>query len=133
MKLHPLSISTPAHAPSALANATSAGSQRVDEVRELKQVFSQFVGESFYGMMLKSMRRTLGEPAYFHGGQAEEMFRSRLDQQVAEDLAGSPNNNLADSLFESQFPQHAQTLRAAQSGGGVSGNPLASLDALRRR
>ena len=38
---------------------------------ELREKFTQFVGETFYGQMIKSMRSTVGKPAYFHGGQAE--------------------------------------------------------------
>ena len=43
---------------------------------ELREKFTQFVGETFFGQMIKSMRSTVGKPAYFHGGQAEEAFRA---------------------------------------------------------
>ena len=52
-----------------------------------KEAFQDFVAGTFYKQMLKSLRASHGKPAYFHGGQAEEMFQSQLDQQVAEDLA----------------------------------------------
>jgi hypothetical protein len=51
----------------------------VKQARELKEAFTQFVGETFFGQMLKSMRQTVQEPAYFHGGMAEEQFQARLD------------------------------------------------------
>ena len=46
--------------------------------------FTQFVGEAFYGQMLKSMRSTVGKPAYFNGGHAEEVFQGQLDQTMAQ-------------------------------------------------
>ena len=53
---------------------------------ELREQFTQFVGEAFYGQMLKAMRATVGKPAYFHGGRAEEVFQGQLDQHMAEHL-----------------------------------------------
>src|SRR5690606_35299167 len=37
----------------------------VGKAREVREAFTQFVGETFYGHMLKSMRSTVGKPAYF--------------------------------------------------------------------
>ena len=53
---------------------------------ELREKFTQFVGEAFYGQMIKAMRSTVGKPAYFHGGRAEEVFKGQLDQTMAEQL-----------------------------------------------
>src|ERR1700754_2455592 len=47
---------------------------------ELKSTFTQFVGETFFSQMIKSMRSTVGEAAYFNGGQAEKVFQGQLDQ-----------------------------------------------------
>ena len=51
--------------------------------------------------MLKALRQTQGQPAYFHGGQAEQIFQSQLDQQVAEDLARDHGAAFAEPLFSS--------------------------------
>ncbi|CAL1151170.1 unnamed protein product [Cladocopium goreaui] len=63
--------------------------------------------------MLKSMRQSVGEPAYFHGGMAEEQFQARLDQQMAADLAAGQGATFADSLFETDHPEAAALLAAA--------------------
>ena len=42
---------------------------------KLREAFDSFVGETFYGQMLKEMRKTVGKSAYFDGGRAEEIFR----------------------------------------------------------
>lgn len=68
-----------------------------DEVREK---FEAFVGETFYTQMLKSLRSTVGKPAYMHGGQAEEMFRGLLDQVLAEDLAKATAHQFSGPMYE---------------------------------
>jgi Rod binding domain-containing protein len=78
---------------------------------EVREAFTQFVGESFYAQMLKSMRSSLGKPAYFHGGRAEEIFTGQLDQTLAEELADKSTQRLIDPLFERQFPWLAEQLR----------------------
>ena len=53
----------------------------------LRKAFDQFVGETFYGQMIQAMRKSQGKPAYFHGGQAEEIFTQQLDQVLSKKLA----------------------------------------------
>jgi Rod binding domain-containing protein len=80
---------------------------------ELREKFTQFVGESFYGQMLKSMRATVGKPAYFYGGHAEEVFQGQLDQTMAEHLTKASASKFADPMFERQFPQFAEAKPAS--------------------
>lgn len=74
---------------------------------ELREKFTQFVGETFYGQMFKAMRSTVGKPAYFYGGRAEEVFQSQLDQTMAQELTKSTAESFAKPMFERQFPQFA--------------------------
>ena len=67
---------------------------------ELREAFDQFVGETFYGQMLASMRKTQGKPAYFHGGRAEEIFQGQLDQVLSEQLAKANADTLSGPMFE---------------------------------
>ncbi|MCA9262091.1 MAG: rod-binding protein, partial [Planctomycetales bacterium] len=53
---------------------------------------------------------TVGEPAYFHGGQAEEAFRTQLDQTLADHMTEATADQIADPMFRNQFPQLAATL-----------------------
>jgi len=64
-----------------------------------KKVFNDFVGQTFYGQMLKAMRSTVDKPAYFHGGRAEEMFQSQLDQTIAEKLAEADGERFSGPMF----------------------------------
>ncbi|TWU34462.1 rod-binding protein [Novipirellula artificiosorum] len=67
---------------------------------EMKEAFTQFVGETMFGSMLASMRKTVGKPAYFHGGRTEEVFQKQMDQLIVEDLTESSASTLADPMFE---------------------------------
>ncbi len=104
----------------------AAGSTKPKD--ELREAFTDFVGQTFYGLMIKSMRSTVGKPAYFHGGQGEEIFRGQLDQIIAEQLTDATAAKFADPMFEQQFP-YASDSRSDSSA--QSGLPL--LDQLSRR
>ena len=67
---------------------------------KLRQVFDQFVGETFYSHMLKALRDTVDKPAYFHGGRGEEVFQGQLDQVLAEKLAETTAGQFTGPMFE---------------------------------
>lgn len=67
---------------------------------ELEEKFEEFVGTVFFAQFMKAMRRTAGKPAYFHGGQAEEIFQGQLDQTLIEQLAKQQGGSLGAELFE---------------------------------
>jgi hypothetical protein len=67
---------------------------------ELRQTFESFVGQTFFGQLLRAMRKTQNKPAYFHGGRAEEIFQQQLDQVVAERLAEACGEQFAGPMFE---------------------------------
>jgi Rod binding domain-containing protein len=78
---------------------------------EVREQFTQFVGEVFFGQMIKSMRATTGKPAYFHGGRGEEVFQGQLDQKLAEHLTEASAERFAEPMFERQFPRLAAQLK----------------------
>ena len=67
---------------------------------ELRQAFDAFVGEVFFGQMLKAMRQTVDKSAYFNGGRAEEVFQSQLDQILSEKMADASGPSLTGPMFE---------------------------------
>jgi Rod binding domain-containing protein len=87
----------------------SAAEQR-ESAKEVRDVFRKFVGEAFFGQMLKAMRSTQGKPAYFHGGHAEEVFQSQLDQVMSEKMTEASADQIADPMFRQQFPHQAALL-----------------------
>lgn len=104
--------------------------QRLSDARDLQNAFKDFVGKSFYGEMLKSMRSTLGEPAYFHGGNAEKIFQTQLDHQIADEMTNSNGNELSAAMFRRQFPREAKLIADADKQATAS---LTDLSSLRRR
>jgi hypothetical protein len=67
---------------------------------ELREKFDQFVGESFFGQLVKAMRQSVGKPAYFHGGRAEEVFQGQLDQALVERISESSAEKFTEPMFE---------------------------------
>jgi len=68
--------------------------------KPLREAFDSFVGETFYTQMLSSMRKSLGKPAYFHGGRAEEIFQGQLDQVLAEQMTTANAETFTGPMFE---------------------------------
>jgi hypothetical protein len=66
----------------------------------LRRTFESAIGQTLFAQMLKSMRKSLGKPAYFHGGRAEEVFQQQLDQVLAEKMAQSSASSFVGPMFE---------------------------------
>jgi peptidoglycan hydrolase FlgJ len=67
---------------------------------ETRQAFDQFVGETFFGQMIKAMRKSVGKPAYVHGGRAEEIFQEQLDQTMAQQISHASADQFTGPMFE---------------------------------
>lgn len=78
-----------------LLNVKPAASQN----SELRETFHQFVGETFFGTMMKEMRKSVGKTPYFNGGRAEEVFQQQLDQLIVEDMTKSSSKNISEAMF----------------------------------
>lgn len=67
---------------------------------ELRDTFREFVGQTMFGSLMKSMRSTVGKPAYFHGGRGEEVFQQQLDARMVEHMTEASAADVADPMFE---------------------------------
>jgi Rod binding domain-containing protein len=65
----------------------------------LRKAFDQFVGQTFYGQMLQSMRKSQTKSAYFHGGRAEEVFTQQLDQALTKKLSETSAGKLSGPMY----------------------------------
>jgi Rod binding domain-containing protein len=72
---------------------------------EVREKFQDFAAGTFYKEMLKALREGQKNSKYFYGGQAEEIFRGQMDQQVAEDLARQHGASFAGPLFDAYSKQ----------------------------
>ena len=123
MKINPAQL----QAIKPLRSESSSAQQQVKEAKEVRDAFRMFVGESFFGQLMKSMRSTQGKPAYFHGGQAEEVFRGQLDQSLAQEMTAASADKIADPMFRQQFPQQAELLRREAQNSKTSMDDLQQL------
>jgi Rod binding domain-containing protein len=83
-----------------LDRANAAQPEKSEKELEVRENFDKFVGEVFYGQLLKAMRSTQGKPAYFHGGRAEEVFQQQFDQVLTEELTESGAEQFTGPMFE---------------------------------
>ena len=67
---------------------------------EFRKVFHQFVGQTMFGQMLKSMRETQQKPAYFHGGRVEEIFQEQLDNVLIDKMTAATPHSFSDTIFQ---------------------------------
>jgi hypothetical protein len=79
---------------------SAAMPQAIKKDDTARETFQQFVGETVFGQMLASLRKTVDKAPYFHGGRAEEVFQGQLDQELAKNLAESSADRFSDPMFE---------------------------------
>ncbi|MDP1795937.1 MAG: rod-binding protein [Planctomycetaceae bacterium] len=114
---------------SAIASLSSSPTSSPD----LKPTFQKAVAGMLFGQMMKAMRSTVGKPAYVHGGQAEEIFQSQLDQtfveQLAEDNGGAFVGELYDQ-FRRQLDLPAESTQSSESAPSAISVEQARSDSL---
>jgi peptidoglycan hydrolase FlgJ len=78
----------------------AAASRGGHDTPELKKAFNDFVGQTFFGELLKQMRATLDKPAFFHGGMGEDIFQSQLDQVIVEQMTDASAKSFSDPMYQ---------------------------------
>ncbi len=84
--------------------------------------------------MLKSMRKSIEKCDLFHGGQAEEIYESMLDQELSENMAGKGSNSISEILYNQlkdiyQLTENAETVRSTEKSREISTRPLMPVNA----
>jgi hypothetical protein len=78
--------------------AETLGKSRQKEAT--REAFQDFVGQTFFAEMIKSLRSSQEPSAYFHGGRAEEIFQGQFDQVLAEELSDASAEKISDPMYE---------------------------------
>ena len=91
------------------------GARRQDDPAKVKKVAQDFEA-MFLGMMLKSMRDTVGKDKLTGGGHGEETFRSLLDQEYAQQAAKSGGIGLA-TIMEKELTRGSAAPPLAKGSG----------------
>jgi hypothetical protein len=67
---------------------------------ELREAFTDFVGQTFFGELVKQMRATVHNSEFFHGGMGEDIFQTQLDQIMVERMSKTSAKSLSDPMYE---------------------------------
>ena len=114
---------------SRLNNTSEATSPAKTAGLEVREKFQDFVSGTFYKQMLKALRQGQKNSKYFHGGQAEEIFRGQMDQQVAEDMAHQHGAAFSGPLFAA-YSRQTQSGESPVSSAVSSSEPVHAFDAV---
>jgi hypothetical protein len=68
--------------------------------KQFRELLHQFIGQTLFGQMLKSMRATQEKNPYFHGGNAEEIYQSMLDMTLTDQLTQSTSRTLSEPMYK---------------------------------
>ena len=65
-----------------------------------RELLHQFIGQTLFGQMLKSMRATQEKNPYFHGGNAEEIYQSMLDMTLTDEMTKATSKTLSEPMYK---------------------------------
>jgi flagellar protein FlgJ len=69
------------------------------EMKKLKKLTADFESVFLY-YVLKSMRNTVPKSGFIYGKGGEEIYRSMVDQEMAENMAERRETGISDILFK---------------------------------
>jgi len=108
-----------------------AGLRRLaDEVGDgspdaLRSRVQELVGNAFFGLVIKEMRKTLSGSEYFHGGRGEEIFMCQFDMEIADRMSATLPASFIDPMVEQLkwrlgLPRAAPGTTASDQDRGLS-------------
>lgn len=108
-----------------MTSPVSPGSSQPHSREELKRLYQQSIGGTFFRQMMKALRSSTGQAAYFNGGQAEKIFQGQLDELMIEKLSEASGGIFSDAMFEQQYPElvdhkDAASQQTAHQNSGTS-------------
>ena len=68
--------------------------------KQFRELLHQFIGQTLFGQMLKSMRATQEKNPYFHGGNAEDIYQSMLDMELTDQLTQATSKTLSEPMYK---------------------------------
>ena len=70
---------------------------RQDDEKAIREQVGKFVNGTFFGMMMKAMRKTVPKDGLMSGGRGEEVFRQFLDYEIAEKMSAREDFPLVEA------------------------------------
>ncbi|MFH1416789.1 MAG: hypothetical protein ABII12_00670 [Planctomycetota bacterium] len=78
-----------------LAKGNEAGEERT------RKAVGEFVGNVFYGTLLRQIQDSKLKGTYMHGGRGEEVFRGQLNMELAKRMGAAKNDPITERLYAS--------------------------------
>ncbi len=67
----------------------------------LRERVGEFVGNVFYGTLMKQMQSSKLKGKYFHGGRGEEVFQGQLNMELARRMGQAVGDPIAEKMYAS--------------------------------
>ena len=68
--------------------------------KQFRELLHQFIGQTLFGQMMKSMRATQEKNPYFHGGNAEDIYQSMLDMEFTDQMTKATSKTLSEPMYK---------------------------------
>ncbi len=98
---------------------------------DMRRNVGEFVGNIFYGTLIRQMHASSLKTKYLHGGRAEDAFQGQLGIEIAQRLGRSLNNPIADRLFHAIERRLGRA--APRDGEPAAADPRTGLSAAARQ
>jgi len=82
------------------AESVKTESAKDDREQQFRELLHQFIGQTLFGQMLKSMRATQEKNPYFHGGNSEEIYQSLLDMELTDQMTKATSKTLSEPMYK---------------------------------
>ena len=99
----------------AIGSGTEAAKTVNRDLENLRETTAQVVGSVFYGTLLKTMRQSIIQGNFGHGGRGEEIFAGQLDALIAERAGAATRGGLGETLYRWLERQQASMSRLGSS------------------
>lgn len=99
------------------ARAAGAPSKKAADLHDRKTV-GEFVGNIFYGTLIRQMQSSSLKSPLLRGGRGEEVFGGQMALELSKRIGESQNNPLADRIYQSILKRSGKTNAESTSKGG---------------
>ena len=87
-------------------------SEQILRYNALRKKVESFVGQTFFGQLLKQMRESPFKSDLFNGGRGGEMFTSMLDGVIAERMGRGAGSKIVNAVVKRFEPQTYKWMKA---------------------
>ena len=112
-------VATQQRTPSLPAPGSATGAGDADYAAT-RQAARKFVNETFFGTLMREMRKSANTDHELNGGRGEEIMGPELDQALVDRMSKAQNFKLTDSVAD-QLYRHTHRGLSARSQNRING------------